>query len=255
MNRQPAPGAVRLAGAAHPPRGVRGYRRRTGGARQQDPGGAPDAQRDHADDPDHHRLGRLEGRGQRPLHVRRHRHPTTIVPSVTIDAITCIAARRLQPRPGQPHPGQHGLVVYDGPVQPDQRRPARHRRHAGQDRDNRTAAARPAHAAADGRLRSLRRSHAHGRQPQAGRRADGRDAPVVMTRQTAATFGLRGAPSWSYPALSWRRPAWSFRSPSWQGCVVPVDPTSSFWGMNPGVLTADLQFRKSRPGARTGRMG
>ena len=38
------------------------------------------------------------------------------------------------------------------------------------------------------------------------------------------------------------------------GIVAPVDPASSFWGIDPGVLAADLQTRAGRA-ALTGPAG
>jgi putative ABC transport system permease protein len=67
---------------------------------------------------------------------------------------------------------------------------------------------------------------------------------VVMTRQTAATFGLRAGSEFVMPGSELA--STGVPTPVTvlvTGIVVPVDPTSSFWGIDPGVLAADLQFQ------------
>jgi putative ABC transport system permease protein len=67
---------------------------------------------------------------------------------------------------------------------------------------------------------------------------------VVMTRQTAATFGLRAGSEFVMPGSELA--STGVPTPVTvlvTGIVVPVDPMSSFWGIDPGVLAADLQFQ------------
>ena len=65
---------------------------------------------------------------------------------------------------------------------------------------------------------------------------------VVMTRQTAATFGLHAGSEFVMPGSELATtgvvtPVTVLVT----GIVVPVNPSSSFWGIDPGVLAADLQ--------------
>ena len=67
---------------------------------------------------------------------------------------------------------------------------------------------------------------------------------VVMTRQTAATLGLRAGSAFVIPGSE--RASTGTVTPVTvlvTGIVVPVDPDSSFWGTDPGVLSAHLQFQ------------
>jgi putative ABC transport system permease protein len=67
---------------------------------------------------------------------------------------------------------------------------------------------------------------------------------VVMTRQTAARFGLHAGSEFVMPGSELA--STGVITPVTilvTGIVVPVDPTSSFWGTDPGVLAADLQFQ------------
>jgi putative ABC transport system permease protein len=69
---------------------------------------------------------------------------------------------------------------------------------------------------------------------------------VVMTRQTAATFGLHAGSEFVMPGSELA--ATGVVTPVTvvvTGIVVPVNPSSSFWGIDPGVLAADLQFQGS----------
>ena len=85
----------------------------------------------------------------------------------------------------------------------------------------------------------------------AGKPGDRRPAAtlqVVMTRQTAATFGLHAGSEFVMPGSELAStgtvtPVTVLVT----GIVVPVDPSSSFWGIDPGVLAADLQFQGSPP--------
>jgi putative ABC transport system permease protein len=69
---------------------------------------------------------------------------------------------------------------------------------------------------------------------------------VVMTRQTAATFGLHAGSEFVMPGSELA--STGVVTPVTvvvTGIVVPVNPSSSFWGIDPGVLAADLQFQGS----------
>ena len=71
---------------------------------------------------------------------------------------------------------------------------------------------------------------------------------VVMTRQTAATLGLHAGSAFLIPGSE---QASTGTVPQVTvlvtGIVIPVDPDSSFWGADPGVLAAGLQFQGSPP--------
>ena len=71
---------------------------------------------------------------------------------------------------------------------------------------------------------------------------------VVMTKQTAATLGLHAGSAFALPG-SERASTGTVTQVTVlvTGIVVPVDPDSSFWGADPGVLAADLQFQGSPP--------
>jgi putative ABC transport system permease protein len=65
---------------------------------------------------------------------------------------------------------------------------------------------------------------------------------VVMTRQTAATLGLHAGSTFVLPGRELASTG-TVTAVTVQvtGIVVPVNPASSFWGIDPGVLAADLQ--------------
>jgi putative ABC transport system permease protein len=71
---------------------------------------------------------------------------------------------------------------------------------------------------------------------------------VVMTRQTAATFGLHAGSTFVMPG-SEQASTGAVTAVTVQvtGIVVPVDPASSFWGIDPGVLAADRQEQGTSP--------
>jgi putative ABC transport system permease protein len=65
---------------------------------------------------------------------------------------------------------------------------------------------------------------------------------VVMTRQTAATLGLHAGSTFVMPGSELASTgAVTAITVVVTGIVVPVDPASSFWAVDPGVLAADLQ--------------
>ena len=71
---------------------------------------------------------------------------------------------------------------------------------------------------------------------------------VVMTKQTAATLGLHAGSEFvitgsELASTGTVTPVTVLVT----GIVVPVDPDSSFWGTDPGVLAADLQFQGPPP--------
>ncbi len=71
---------------------------------------------------------------------------------------------------------------------------------------------------------------------------------VVMTKQTAATFGLHAGSKFVMPGSELA--STGTVTPVTvvvTGIVVPIDPSSSFWGIDPGVLAADRQFQGSPP--------
>jgi putative ABC transport system permease protein len=71
---------------------------------------------------------------------------------------------------------------------------------------------------------------------------------VAMTRQTAATFGLHAGSEFVMPGSELA--ATGVVTPVTvvvTGIVVPVNPSSSFWGIDPGILAADRQFQGSPP--------
>jgi putative ABC transport system permease protein len=79
---------------------------------------------------------------------------------------------------------------------------------------------------------------------QPGDRQQAATLQVVMTRQTAATFGLRAGSEFVMPGSELA--STGVVTPVTvlvTGIVVPVNPSSSFWGIDPGVLAADLQFQ------------
>ena len=67
---------------------------------------------------------------------------------------------------------------------------------------------------------------------------------VLMTRQTAARLGLHAGSAFVIPG-SQRASTGTVTQVTVlvTGIVVPVDPDSSFWGTDPGVLSAHLQFQ------------
>jgi putative ABC transport system permease protein len=71
---------------------------------------------------------------------------------------------------------------------------------------------------------------------------------VVMTRQTAATLGLHAGSAFVIPGSEQASTGTVTQvTVLVTGIVVPVDSDSSFWGADPGVLAADLQFQGSPP--------
>ena len=71
---------------------------------------------------------------------------------------------------------------------------------------------------------------------------------VVMTRQTAATLGLHAGSEFVMPGSELASTGMVTQvTVLVTGIVVPVDPDSSFWGTDPGVLAAGLQFQGSPP--------
>ena len=84
-----------------------------------------------------------------------------------------------------------------------------------------------------------------------GKAGDGHPAAtlqVVVTRQTAATLGLHAGSEFVMPGSELASTGTVIQvTVLVTGIVVPVDPDSSFWGTDPGVLAADLQFQGSPP--------
>jgi putative ABC transport system permease protein len=83
--------------------------------------------------------------------------------------------------------------------------------------------------------------------PAAGQ--PGATLQVIMTKQTAATFGLHAGSTFVLPGDELA--STGVVTPITvlvTGIVVPVDPASSFWGIDPGVLAADRQG-SDRPGS------
>ena len=79
---------------------------------------------------------------------------------------------------------------------------------------------------------------------QPGDRRQAATLQVVMTRQTAATFGLHAGSEFVMPGSELA--STGVVTPVTvlvTGIVAPVNPSSSFWGIDPGVLAADLQFQ------------
>jgi putative ABC transport system permease protein len=71
---------------------------------------------------------------------------------------------------------------------------------------------------------------------------------VVVTRQTAATLGLHAGSDFVMPGSELASTGTVTQvTVLVTGIVVPVDPDSSFWGADPGVLAAGLQFQGSPP--------
>ena len=67
---------------------------------------------------------------------------------------------------------------------------------------------------------------------------------VVMTRQTAATLGLHAGSAFMIPGSEQASTgAVAQVTVLVTGIVVPVDPDSSFWGTDPGILAAYRQFQ------------
>ena len=65
-----------------------------------------------------------------------------------------------------------------------------------------------------------------------------------MTKQTAATLGLHAGSAFVIPGSEHASTgAVTQVTVLVTGIVVPVDPDSSFWGIDPAVLAADLQFQ------------
>jgi len=79
---------------------------------------------------------------------------------------------------------------------------------------------------------------------KAGAKRPAATLQVVMTGQTAATLGLHAGSAFVVPG-SERASTGTVTQVTVlvTGIVVPVDPDSSFWGTDPGVLSAHLQFQ------------
>jgi putative ABC transport system permease protein len=83
---------------------------------------------------------------------------------------------------------------------------------------------------------------------KAGDRHPAATLQVVMTRPTAATLGLHAGSEFVMPGSELASTGTVTQvTVLVTGIVVPVDPDSSFWGTDPGVLAADLQFQGSPP--------
>jgi putative ABC transport system permease protein len=83
---------------------------------------------------------------------------------------------------------------------------------------------------------------------QPGAKSPAATLQVVMTRQTAATFGLHAGSQFviggsELASTGVVAPVTVLVT----GIVVPVDPTSSFWGIDPAVLAPDRQEQGNSP--------
>jgi putative ABC transport system permease protein len=77
---------------------------------------------------------------------------------------------------------------------------------------------------------------------QPGRKSPPATLQVAMTKQTAATFGLH--PGSKFVITGPELPSTGLPTPITvivTGIVVPLEPDSSFWGIDPAILAADLQ--------------
>jgi putative ABC transport system permease protein len=75
-----------------------------------------------------------------------------------------------------------------------------------------------------------------------GRQSPAATLQVAMTKQTAATLGLHAGSRFVLPGSEAASTGGvTAVTVVVTGIVVPVDSTSSFWGIDPGVLAADLQ--------------
>ena len=71
---------------------------------------------------------------------------------------------------------------------------------------------------------------------------------VVMTQQTAATLGLRPGSAFVLPGAAQASTGTVTQvTVLVTGIVVPADPDSSFWGIDPAVLSAHRQFQGQTP--------
>ena len=71
---------------------------------------------------------------------------------------------------------------------------------------------------------------------------------VVVTRQTAVRLGLHAGSEFTMPGSELASTGTVIQvTVLVTGIVVPVDPDSSFWGADPGVLAARPQFQGSPP--------
>jgi putative ABC transport system permease protein len=70
---------------------------------------------------------------------------------------------------------------------------------------------------------------------------------VVMTRQTAATLGAHAGSEFTMPGTEDASGGLTQVNILVTGIVVPVDPASSYWGVDPALATARLQFQGSPP--------
>jgi putative ABC transport system permease protein len=83
---------------------------------------------------------------------------------------------------------------------------------------------------------------------QPGARSPAATLQVVLTRQTAATFGLHAGSE--FVIAGSELASTGVVTPVTvlvTGIVAPVDPTSSFWGIDPAVLAPDLQEQGKSP--------
>jgi putative ABC transport system permease protein len=75
-----------------------------------------------------------------------------------------------------------------------------------------------------------------------GKPGAGEELQVVMTKQTAATLGLHAGSTFAITGSELASTgAVTSITVLITGIVVPVDPTSSFWGIDPGILAAHQQ--------------
>ena len=83
---------------------------------------------------------------------------------------------------------------------------------------------------------------------KAGEKHPAATLQVVMTRQTAATLGLHAGSEFVMPGSELASTGTVTQvTVLVTGIVVPVDLDSSFWGTDPSVLAANLQFQGSPP--------
>jgi putative ABC transport system permease protein len=175
--------------------------------------------------------------------------PATIVPSATIDAITSSLRAAFNRAPVSLTPADtdwSSMTVPFNPINDDLpgtgRTPVKieitERQPLGSQvrlLSGRLPVATPVPAPAAGT------GKAGGRHPAA-------TLQVVMTRQTAATLGLHTGSEFAMPGSELASTGTVTQvTVLVTGIVAPVDPDSSFWGADPGVLAAGLQFQGSPP--------
>jgi putative ABC transport system permease protein len=175
--------------------------------------------------------------------------PTTIVPSATIDAITSSLRAGFNHAPVSLTPADtdwSSITVPFNPINDDLpgtgRTPVKieitERQPLGSQvrlLSGRFPVATPVPAPAAGTLGT-------------GDRHPAATLQVVMTRQTAATLGLHAGSEFVMPGSELASTGTVIQvTVLVTGIVIPVDPDSSFWGTDPGVLAANLQFQGSPP--------